>query len=397
MKLHRKLVVIALTILVIVVVGARITINKFGDARPVFLPASGNLPEIVDNQQSRQLESSPLPQIEPVNFPLKIPSGYQISVFARNLGKPRDLAISRGGILLVSIPSSGRVLALPDKNNDGRAEVIEVLKNLNNPHGIAFNSGYLFVAEETRISRYNWDETSLTAKLDKKLFDLPKGGRHTTRTIAFNKLGQMFVSIGSTCDVCIEKNPWNAAIIISDKEGNSPRVYAKGLRNAVFIAVSPVTDELWGVEMGRDFLGDNLPPDEINILSDAADYGWPICYGNKIHDTSFDKNVYVRDPCSDTVAPIFEIPAHSAPLGLAFWRGDLLISYHGSWNRSSPTGYKIVKMKLDGNKIIGVEDFITGFLSGSQALGRPVDIEVGRHGELYVSDDKSGAVYFVTS
>ena len=151
--------------------------------------------------------------------------------------------------------------------------------------------------------------------------------------------------------------------------------------------------------MGRDYLGDNLPPEEINIIRDGANYGWPICYGNKIHDDKFDTNQYIRDPCEDSVSPIFEFPAHSAPLGLTFinspqfltdWQGDLLVAYHGSWNRSTPAGYKVVRMKVAGNTITGAEDFITGF---GQALARPVDLIFDSQGSLYISDDKAGVVY----
>ena len=374
--------------------------TKVGDIRPAILPPSKNVSNVDAKKNQKQQEVG-----EPVSFPLTLPDNFAIGVFAKNLGKPRDLAFSDRGTLLVSLPSNGSVVALPDRNNDGIAdEVKSVASNLKNPHGIAFHKGQLYVVEETRVSRYAWNEDTLLATKEKVLFALPRGGNHTTRTIAFNNKDQMFISLGSTCNVCFEKNEWLAAVIAADEDGNNPRLFAKGLRNAVFITINPKTDELWGTEMGRDFLGDNLPPDEINIIRDGKDYGWPLCYGNKIHDTKFNSSRSKESPCEATETPIYEIAAHSAPLGLTFinspqfpkeWQGDLLVSYHGSWNRSIPIGYKVVRLDVEGNTIKGESDFLTGFLNGSEARGRPVDLVFDKNGSLYISDDKAGAVYIV--
>lgn len=368
-----------LIFIVVVLVGVSSLIwyskTKIGDIRPAFLPVNKNA-YIVPS--GAPIAGSPIP------FPLSVESGYTVSLFARNLGPVRDLAMSDGGTIIASVPKEGSIKLLPDG--------APLLANLENPHGVAFFAHYVFIAEETRVSRYLWNEEKKEATFDKKLFDIPKGGRHTTRTIAFNKKGQMFVSVGSSCDTCVENHPFLATVIVSDSEGASPRVWAKGLRNAPFIAVNPTTDDLWGTEMGRDFLGDNLPSDEINIISDGKDYGWPYCYGNKVFDTKFGQGNATH--CNETVGPIFEIPAHSAPLGLAFFQDDLLVSYHGSWNRSTPTGYKVVKIKKVGD-MYQSEDFLTGFLDGSQAMGRPVDILVGKQNEIYVSDDKAGMVYVI--
>lgn len=402
---------VILIMLTLIVAAAVLIKLKVGDLRPAILPPKQDISKIIEKQKAG----------ETVSFPLNLPNNFQIGVFAKNLGQARDLEFTSDGTLIVSIPSKGVVVALPDKNNDGVAdEVKEVLTNLDKPHGLAFNNGKLFVAEETQVVRYNWNQNKLTVTQDKILFNLPAGGRHFTRTIAFAKNGQMFVSIGSSCDVCFEKHPYLAAVIVSDADGNNPRLWAKGLRNAVFITVNPQTDELWGTEMGRDFLGDNLPPDEINIIKDGnsstnsgpREYGWPLCYGNRIHDTNFDKNLYIQTipqpPCGTTEPPVYEIAAHSAPLGLAFinsqqfpteWQGDLLVALHGSWNRSTPIGYKVVRLDLKGNSVKGEDDFLSGFLEGasgpSGALGRPVDLIFDKVGSLYISDDKAGVIYKV--
>lgn len=367
--------------------------------------SKGSLPVILPPAPLTSTEKS---QATPVNESnLKIPQGFSARVFAKDLVAVRDLEFSPQGTLLASIPAQGKIVALPDTNTDHKADrEVTVISGLSRPHGLAFYKDKLFIAEETRVSRYSWNEDTLTATLDKKLFDLPKGGRHFTRTIAINSQGQLFVSIGSTCDVCFENHEFLAAVIISDSDGKNPRLFARGLRNAVFITVNPQTDELWGTEMGRDFLGDDLPPDEINIIKENKDYGWPLCYGNRINDTDFDKKAYIQvipqPPCGQTEPPVYEIAAHSAPLGLTFvssdkfpqdWQGDLLVAYHGSWNRSTPIGYKVVRIKLENGKPQGEEDFIAGFLQGNQAIARPVDLIFDKNGALYVSDDKAGFIF----
>ncbi|MBI2330566.1 PQQ-dependent sugar dehydrogenase, partial [Candidatus Daviesbacteria bacterium] len=289
------------------------------------------------------------------------------------------LEFSSGGTLIASITSDGKIMAL--KNG----EVIEVLTGLNKPHGIAFFNSKLFVAEETKVTRFDWDEQNLKAVLDKVLFDLPPAGNHFTRSLVFDKSGNLYISVGSTCNVCNESDPRYAAVLVSDAKGSKPRVFAKGLRNSVFVTLNEKTGEVWATDMGRDFLGDDLPPDEINILKDGKDYGWPDCFGNKVPDTNFNPDAN----CDNTEPPIYEIPAHSAPLGLIFDpQGDLLVAYHGSWNRSVPTGYKIVKLKVNGNQITGAEDLLT-------TGGRPVDLIFDKEGNLYISDDKNGAVYII--
>lgn len=377
--MRKRLIIVATMAFVLLLVAIFGVKYRVGDIRPVILPAKK---QVVGSDPG-----------------LVVSSGFKAGVFATGLPAARDLEVTKEGALLVSLKSEGKVVALPDDNKDGVAEPKTVIEGLNNPHGLAFYDGELFVAEETSVISYSWNEAKLLAVRTKKLFDLPAGGRHSTRSLVFNSKGQLFVSLGSTCDVCVEKHPWIGTVIVSDKNGTSPRVYSKGLRNAVFIAARG--EQLWGTEMGRDNLGDNIPPDEVNLLVENQNYGWPYCYSQKVPDTTFGGTTA---RCSATIGPVYEIPAHSAPLGLSFiksqqfpadWQGDLLVAYHGSWNRSTPAGYKVVRMKIVGDKITGEEDFLTNFLRGSQVIGRPVDVAFDKEGSLYVSDDKAGAVYKV--
>ena len=343
-------------------------------------------------------------QGEVSDIAFKLPDGFTIHTFAKGLTNPRVLQFSPGGTLLVSNPSLDLVYALPDKNNDGVADSKKVIiSKEDHVHGLAFYKDKLYIADVNKVVRYTWDEEKLEATKDKVLFSLPENNNHNNRTITFNKSGQMFISLGSTCNVCLQPSEQGGSVLISNTDGENLKVFATGLRNAAFIKINPNTGELWGTEMGRDLLGDNLPPDELNIIREGKNYGWPNCYADKIPDTNFNPKVS-ESSCQDTEIPIFKIPAHNAPLGLLFidssqfpesWQGDLLVALHGSWNRSIPDGYKIVHLKVNRNNILNSEDFLTGFLQGSTVLARPADLSFDEAGNLYLSDDKSGNIFII--
>jgi glucose/arabinose dehydrogenase len=218
-------------------------------------------------------------------------------------------------------------------------------------------------------------------------------GRHFTRTIKIIK-GKLYTSVGSSCDTCRESDEMRATLLVSDTDGKNLRVFARGLRNTVFFVEGP-DGKIWGTDMGRDFLGDNLPPDDINIIEDGKDYGWPFCYGEMVRDSHFEAG---QDPdyCTNTTPPVFAFPAHVAPLGLTFMEGDLLVALHGSWNSSTPVGYKVVKLDVNARSVSNIQDFITGFIKGNEVLGRPVDLAIDKKGRLFISDDKAGLIYIVT-
>lgn len=384
-------------------------------ALPALAPAHGDIAGEIEQATSAATSTAtaptPTPRGNAPSFPLMMPDGISVRIFAKGLGDPRDLEVDPNGHLFVSIPGKGTVVRF-DEAADGTVTTVPFLDGLNKPHGLAFacekgKSCYLFVAETNAVRRYEYDPATYATSNAKKIMDLPTGGRHTTRSL-FAHDGQLFISIGSSCDVCHESDERRATIMVSDFEGNDAHVYAKGLRNSVFIAHNPVTHQLWATDMGRDNLGDDTPPDEVNILKADANYGWPNCYGNNVHDTAFDKNTYIRNPCMapfETPAHV-ELHAHSAPLGLAFfpkewgakYQNDLLVAFHGSWNSTVPTGYKLDRVDLDekGNPV-AQEDFVSGWLNAKgQASGRPVDV-LFRGKDLFVSDDKSGTVYRFTA
>ncbi len=428
---------------VFIILGARyvwLAYTNLRGARPAFGPPAGNIVKEIEKSADNT-----------TGFPLSLPSGFSISIFAKDLGGPRVLAFDPTGTLLVSIPSQGKVVALPDRNGDGSADgIVTVIEGLNKPHGLAFQptTKKLYIAETDQVAVYDYDPATLRATNKKKIVDLPGGGNHVSRTIGFGPDGMLYISVGSSCNVCVETDQRRAAILVADVIGFNPvttKLFASGLRNSVFFTWHPLTKELWATEMGRDLIGDDIPPDEVNIIKQNNFYGWPYCYGKSVRDTTFadlkglhifgfPEGVTLSDVCTRATPSHIDIPAHSAPLGIAFvpskisntseaegvnkiaaakiltpsslwseeYQGDLLVAFHGSWNRSIPTGYKVVRMKLDEKGVyIGAEDFITGWLGNASAatgaLGRPVDLLFDQRGNLYISDDKAGVVYRILS
>ncbi|HYE59772.1 MAG TPA: PQQ-dependent sugar dehydrogenase [Candidatus Kapabacteria bacterium] len=333
------------------------------------------------------------------DLPLTLPRGFAISILAKDLSGVRVLAQDHQGNLWVSRTNAGIISKITMQDGNAVAQT-DIWTGLRQPHGITFDlsqPNVLYIAEEHQLTKANTE----TRKRE-KILDIPVGGRHKTRTLHYGSDGQLYISIGSTCDVCVEKDSRHGTIMRVDLARKVLVPYATGLRNAVFLTTNPIDGAMWATEMGRDFLGDDLPPDEVNII-EAKDYGWPVCFGKNIHDTDFDKKTYIQNPCNGKQPSHIDLPAHSAPLGIAFipeegwpedYRLDLLVAYHGSWNRTVPAGYKIVRIQLDdkGN-VQGEEDFISGWLSGNRSVGRPVDLLAMPGGVVYSTDDKAGVIY----
>jgi glucose/arabinose dehydrogenase len=333
---------------------------------------------------------------------LVLPEGFGISYFARGVKGARLMAVSPEGVLYVTQTREGRVAALPDANGDGRADrVVTVAEDLNNPHGIAFHKGYVYIAETGRVVRFKRKGLMLTGRETVVPWLPTKGGGHFTRTLAFDRNGQMFVSVGSSCNICIENERERASILTYTDEGKDKAFYAEGLRNAVGLAFHPVTGQLYATDNGRDWLGDNQPPDELNLIELGGHYGWPYCWGDRHPDKEYGQDRF----CKTTAPPVVKFQAHSAPLGLAFtaskafprkYQGGLFVAFHGSWNRTVPTGDKVVFVPFHNNHPIGLYvDFITGWLRDGKKTGRPVDIAFGHDRAMYISDDQGGAIYRV--
>lgn len=334
--------------------------------------------------------------IQVAGHALQVPPGFAVDVYAEGLRGARFMVLGSDGAPYLSLPRDGKVVKLPDANGDGRADTaIAVAEGLNRPHGLAFRGDTLYVAENNRVVRFLPGSTTPQIVVA----SLPTGGGHWTRTIVFGpKDGRLYVSVGSSCNICDESDPRRAAVLRYNLDGSGEEIFAHGLRNSVGIAFDPATGELWGTNNDRDNLGDDLPPDRINILRQGANYGWPQCYlPGKANPE------YANADCGHLEPPALTFQAHSAPLGIAFYtgtqfpapyRGGVFVAFHGSWNRSVPTGYKLEFVQVENGRPAAISDFITGFLpapSGPPWM-RPVGVLVARDGSLLVSDDFGGRV-----
>lgn len=403
MKKRPVLIAVAVFAVLLVAAAAYVYFRVWPGLKPAVGPvASAAVPK-------KSPAKTAVPAVNDTGLPLVIPAGFRVQTFATGLAGPRMLAFDPAGVLVTTLTSDGKVVAMPDADGNGQADRSVVLvEGLNRPHGLAFHRGYMYVAENDRVVRWPYTPSAngrpVLGALE-KLADLPAGGVHITRTLVFGADGKMYISAGSSTNIDPESDSRRAAVMRFNDDGTGMTIFATGLRNTVGLAWHPLTGDLWGVDNGRDYLGDDLPPDEVNIIKEGADYGWPYAYGDKLVDPAHDNAAMA----SKSVAPVIKLQAHSAPLGLCFYSGNgfgpeyagsLFVAFHGSWNRSVPTGYKIVRFKMGGRLFDQPgeqEDFITGWLTASGAAGRPVAVIQGGDGALYISDDKAGAVYRVSS
>ena len=324
---------------------------------------------------------------------LVVPDGYEASVFAEGLSGPRFMDVSPDGILFVAERGADRVVALPDTDGDGEAdEVVVVGTGYGNAHDLEFtDDGALLVAGEEALHEVTLDglrEASRTVLVD----GLPPGG-HATKTVEILPGGEILLSIGSSCNVCVEEDARRASVQLLTDSGLRP--YMVGLRNAVGVWVDDATGRAWATNMGRDLLGDNSPPETLYELVDGADAGWPRCHAGELRDPEFGSD----DGCEGVAQPAATFPAHTAPLALAGWEDHLVVALHGSWNSSVKVGYALWWLPWDGEPTGEAEPFATGFLpdDAPDALGRPAGLAVGADGALYVSDDKAGYIYRIAA
>ncbi len=344
------------------------------------------------------LEIPPGTHAAPFDQPrnLNLPAGFRAQLFASGLTNPRMMAFDDNGVLHVTQTSDGSVVALPDRDGDGVADaVVTVHTGLNRPHGLAFRDGWLYVADTDGVVRLRGTADDLARPQRESVVEgIPSGAGHFTRTLGFGPDGGMYVSVGSSCNVCLERDPRRAAILRYEPDGSGEQIFAKGLRNAVGFTWRPGTDELWATNNGRDYLGDDVPPETLNLVREGDDFGWPRCHAGRIVDPEFGG----PGACDGVAAPRAEMQAHAAPLGLAFYpdANDVVVALHGSWNRSVPVPPHLAHILLHPDGNAEVENFATGWqlgISSDTRWGRVAGVVVGPDGSLYVSDDTAGAIY----
>ncbi len=331
---------------------------------------------------------------------IRLPAGFSIEVYA-DVPRARSLVFGDRGTLFVSTRRARSIYAVVE-NEDGSTRTIELADDLSTPNGIAFRDGDLYVAEIDRVLRYRNIEDSLGAVPAPEVLDieLPSERHHGWRYIGFGPDGMLYISIGAPCNVCDDEG--FAQIIRVNPDGTGRETYASGVRNSVGFAWHPVTKELWFTDNGRDMMGDDIPPCELNRASGPGQhFGFPYCHGGDIPDPKYGKGL----SCGDYSPPAQNLGPHVAPLGLAFYTGDMFpaeyrgqvfIAEHGSWNRSRKIGYRVTLVTLDGDKATGYRPFAEGWLQNEQASGRPVDLLVKEDGSLLVSDDFAGKIYRIS-
>jgi len=337
---------------------------------------------------------------------VRVPEGFSIAVWATGLENARFLRFSAAGDLLVSQPRAGRVTLLErDADGDGLPDGRRVLlEGLNRPHGMDFHDGWLYVAETDAVGRIRFDPAarSVSGAFERVVTGLPGGGNHRTRTLRFGPDGWMYVSVGSSCNVCQEDDPRRAALLRFQPDGSGFEIHATGLRNAVGFDWRPGTDELYATDNGRDLLGNDFPPCELNRIERGGFYGWPYANGNKVPDP--DQGEGHEAKIRESLAPAHGFGAHTAPLGITFlrgahwppaYRGAALVALHGSWNRSEKQGYEVVSLHWGGRGTIREQPFASGFEVDDDVIGRPVDVAEGPDGAIYISDDYAGSIYRV--
>ena len=336
---------------------------------------------------------------------LRVPEGFRVGLFASDVANARMLGVTAEGDLLVSSPRAGRVLlVLRDADGDGHADATKVLLDgLDRPHGLDLHDGWLYVAEGGAVGRVRFDDHArrVVGDYERIVEGLPSGGNHWTRTLRFGPDGWMYVSIGSSCNVCEETDPRRAAMLRYRPDGSGQEIYATGLRNAVGFDWRPATGELYATDNGRDLLGDDFPPCELDRVERGQFYGWPYANGDRVPDPDFG-DAHPGE-VARSVPPVHGFRAHNAPLGIRFlsgptlppaYQGAALVALHGSWNRTHKDGYKVVSLHWQDGAIVE-RDFLTGFLRDDDVVGRPVDVAEGPDGAIYVSDDYAGAIYRV--
>lgn len=375
---------------------------------------------------STQPPAAPAPQATPPPAPepklpldlIKLPPGFKIDVYAEDVENARSMCLSPKGTLFVSTRDAGNVYALRDTNRDNRADhVFTLASNLNMPNGVAFRNGSLYVAEISRVLRYDEIEAYLDILVMAKgrpvriaqpapqvVYDAyPSDEHHGWKYIAFGPDGKLYVPVGAPCNICEPENPIYCSITRLDvtTPGAKPEIVQHGVRNTVGFTWHPVTKDLWFTDNGRDWMGDDLPPCELNhATADGQHFGYPYCHGGTFADPQYGS----KRNCSEFTAPAQNLGAHVAPLGIEFYSGNMFpkayhnqpfIAEHGSWNRATKSGYRISLVRLDAQgRSLGYETFAEGWLQPEEKVwGRPVDIELLPDGSMLVSDDFADVIY----
>jgi glucose/arabinose dehydrogenase len=364
----------------------------------------------------------------PNNLNINLPTGFEISIYAKNINTPRMMAFDSKGRLYVTAVDDDRLLMLPDANKDGLAEApILVVKNLNSPNGVAIDAqDNIYIANQDGVVTLNTMQNTIV-KTKPLISSLPTGA-HSVKTIKIGPDNHLYINVGSSCNVCVEDNPLRATILRYTLDGkpagsletlgrHAPNpTWASGLRNSQGFDWHPTTGAMFATNNGSDMrsstkngvVNDELPPEHLNKIEAGKHYGWPHCWGDPNN-----LKVPIEDPnfpgaegfCKTTTGPAITFTSHSTPIGITFlaksnfpveYKNDAIVAMRGSWNREKLSGYKLVRVKFNAGNPTEVVDFATGWLNNNEAWGRPVDVITGPDGALYVSDNRAGNIYRIS-
>jgi glucose/arabinose dehydrogenase len=350
--------------------------------------------------RAHSAEPSPIPLDQ-----IKLPPGFHIEVYSASVPGARSMALGSNGTLFVGTREEGRVYALLDHKGADRAdEVITLARGLDEPNGVALHEGSLYVAESTRIIRFDDIEARLkNAPSPVVVYDkLPRQAEHSWKYLRIGPDGKLYFTIGAPCNICIPRDDRQATISRMNPDGSDFEIYARGVRNSIGFDWDPQTGQLWFTDNGRDMMGDDIPSDELNHAPQIGmHFGYPYCHQGDISDPEFGR----LHPCEQFVVPEVKLGPHVASLGMHFYTGKMFpddyknrifTAEHGSWNRSVPIGYRVAWVRLNGNQVADQGIFAEGWLQGRRAWGRPVDGLVMPDGALLVSDDRVGAIYRIS-
>jgi glucose/arabinose dehydrogenase len=382
--------------------GALMGVCHMASAQRGLPPKTGTRTTMVTNYP-QHLDFLP----EMVNL-LKVPEGWEVKVAASGLGRPRMLYNGPNGELYVTRRDAGDVLMLRDVDGDHKFdEVKTVLYDFKGVHGITLKDGLLYLCNNMQLRRYPLKGDGTLGDMEMLISDLPNGGQHPNRTIAFGPDNMLYITVGTMCNDCKESDKEAATILQVDPRTWKRTIFASGLRNTIGFDFHPQTGELWGLDNGGDGKGSNWPPEEVNRIIKDGNYGYPFAYGKKEVDQSReDPAGDIKESVVATTQPsVLELTAHMAPIDFKFfkdqknipgnYKGDGLVAWHGSWNAKKPVGFKVQRIRFENGTAVGAEDFLTGFLKGNNRFGRPAGIAISKEGVVYISDDANGVIYAV--